>query len=190
MRSFTLDTNCLIAIDEARPEATAVRGLADAHAAGKADVAAVAISASEKQGGGGSIENFVEFRRRMEALGLAHLDALPPMAYHDVTFMDWSLWSDDSMQELERKIHEALFPNVEFIWQDYCRANNLAETSTPSGRWRNCKCDVQAVWIHIYGKRDVFVTSDKNFHIAAKKAALIDLGAKQIEYPNDAVSFL
>ena len=133
MRSFTLDTNCLIAIDEARPEAAAVRGLADAHAAGKADVAAVAISASEKQSGGGSIENFVEFRRRMEALGLAHLDGLAPMAYHDVTFMDWSLWSDNSMQELERKIHEALFPNVEFIWQDYCRANNLAETCG----WRN-----------------------------------------------------
>jgi hypothetical protein len=46
------------------------------------------------------------------------------------------------------------------------------------------------MWIHIYGKRDVFVTSDKKFHVAAKKAALIDLGAKQIEYPNDAVSFL
>ena len=168
----------------------AVRGLADAHAASKADVAAVAISASEKLSGGGSIENFVEFSRRMEALGLAHVDALPPMAYHDVTFMDWSLWSDDSMQELERKIHEALFPNVEFIWQDYCRANNLAETSTPTGRWRNCKCDVQAMWTHIYGKRDVFVTSDRNSHVAAKKAALIDLGAKQIEYPNDAVSFL
>jgi hypothetical protein len=83
MRSFTLDTNCLIAIDEARPDARAVRVLADAHAAGKAEVAAVAISASEKQSGGGSSENFVEFRRCMEALGLAHLDALPPMAYHD-----------------------------------------------------------------------------------------------------------
>jgi hypothetical protein len=79
MRSFTLGTNCLIAIDEDRPEAVAVRALADAHAAGKADVAAVAISASEKQSGGGSIENFAEFRRRMAVLGLAHLDALPPV---------------------------------------------------------------------------------------------------------------
>jgi hypothetical protein len=119
----------------------------------------MAISASVKQSGVGSIDNFVEFRRRMEALGLAHLDALPPMAYHDVTFMDWSLWSDDSMQELERKIHEALFPNVEFIWQDYCRANNLAETSTPAGRWRNCKCDVQVLGISCDPVRRTSITS-------------------------------
>jgi hypothetical protein len=47
MRTFTLDTNCLIAIDERRPEAASVRTLADAHAAGKANVAVVAMSASD-----------------------------------------------------------------------------------------------------------------------------------------------
>jgi hypothetical protein len=75
MRSFTLGTNCLIAIDEDRPEAVAVRALADAHAAGKADVAAVAISASEKQSGGGSIDSGLlspPCRRRAELQDANH----------------------------------------------------------------------------------------------------------------------
>jgi hypothetical protein len=110
--------------------------------------------------------------------------------YWDITFLDYSLWSDDAMQELERKIHTILFPNVEFLWQDYCRANSLDPASTPTGKWRNCKCDVLAIWSHIHGNRDVFVTSDRNFHIPAKKAALIALGAKHIECPNDAVALL
>src|ERR1700730_7089117 len=51
-----------------------------------------------------------------------------------------------------------------FHWQDYCRANGLDPATSPPSReyrkWRNCKCDVQAIWSHIHGKRDVFVTSD------------------------------
>ncbi|MBV8891626.1 hypothetical protein [Bradyrhizobium sp.] len=191
MRSCTLDTNCLIAIDEARPEAAAVRLLADADEAGKARAAVVAISASEKQQGGGHIQNIAEFHARMAELGLGHLDALKPMGYWDVTLYDWSLSVDDpAMEELEQKIHAALFPDVAFSWADYCRANGLDPASTPTGKWRNCKCDVQAIWAHIYGQRDVFVTSDRNFHVATKKATLIGLGARYIEYPNDAVSLL
>ena len=110
--------------------------------------------------------------------------------YWDITFWDYSVWSDAAMQALEQQIHETLFPNIEFLWQDYCRANGLDPKSTPSGKWRNCKCDVLAMWSHIHGNRDVFVTSDGNFHAAAKKAAVISLGAKHIEYPDDAVSLL
>jgi hypothetical protein len=190
MRSFTLDTNCLIAIDEGRPEATAIRSLADAHAVGKAAVAVVAISASERQTGGRYIADFAEFRARMAALELAHLDILPPIMYWDITFWDYSLWSDAAMQALERQVHETLFPNVEFLWQDYCRANGLDPASTPTGRWRNRKCDVLAIWSHIHGNRDVFVSSDGNFHVPAKKTALVALGAGHIEYPHDAVSLV
>jgi hypothetical protein len=46
------------------------------------------------------------------------------------------------------------------------------------------------MWSHIYHGRDVFVTSDDNFHKAGKKAALIDLGAGHIERPEGALSLL
>jgi hypothetical protein len=113
------------------------------------------------------------------------------MFYFDISFWDHCLWSDDLMITLERQIHAILFPNVEFSWQDYCRTNDIDPIpNSPSGKWRNCKCDVQAMWSHIHAKRDVFVTSDKNFHRPEKKAALIALGAKRIEYPDEAVRLL
>jgi hypothetical protein len=194
MRTFTLDTNCLIAIEKCEPEAASVRTLADAHAAGKANVAVVAMSASEKQQDGVYIKNFEEFRERLAGLDLVHLDILKPMAYWDIGFWDWCLWSGSDMVLLEKQIHTILFPNVEFSWQDYCRANGLDPATSPPSReyrkWRNCKCDIQAIWSHIHGERDVFVTSDGKFFAAAKRSALTSLGAKGIECPEDAISLL
>ena len=112
MRTFPLDTNCLIAIEKCEPEAASVRTLADAHAAGKANVAVVAMSASEKQLDGVCIKNFEEFRERLAGLDLVHLDILKPMAYWDIGFWDWCLWSGSDMVLLEKQIHTILFPNV------------------------------------------------------------------------------
>src|SRR5262249_2848608 len=70
MWKFTLDTNCWIAVEENRPEAADIRALANAHAAGVADVAIVAISASEKQKGGRYLRNFEEFQSRLNSLQL------------------------------------------------------------------------------------------------------------------------
>jgi hypothetical protein len=48
-QTFTLDTNCIIDVAKKRPAARAVQALAEAHTAGRADVAVIAITASEKQ---------------------------------------------------------------------------------------------------------------------------------------------
>jgi len=186
MFSFTLDTNCIIAIDERRPEACAISVLAKAHLTGAADVAVVAMSASEKQKDGRHIKNFATFVQRLDTLGLGHLPVLAPMWYLDITFLDWCLLSDAAMESLERKIHEVLFPNIEFLWTDYCRVH--LGTNTVDARWRNAKCDVQALWTHVFNKRDVFVTSDRNFHSTAKKTRLVGLGAGRIEFPESAAS--
>lgn len=191
MRTFTLDTNCIVAIDEDRPEAKAIRALIDAQRLGKANVAVVAISASEKQQGGGYIQNFRDFQERLASLDLAHLEILKPMLYWGITFWDWSCFSSPDEIALEKKIHAALFPNMEFAWKDYCCANSLdLATSNPTGKWRNCKCDVQAVWSHIQNRRNVFVTSDSNFHVPEKKRCLIALGARCVESPEGAVRLL
>jgi hypothetical protein len=183
LKAFTLDTNCLFAVDESRPEAADVRALASAHQAGQADVAVVAISASENRQGGGSIEDFSDFRARLSVLGLGHLEILPTLDYWDIAFWGRSLWASAQSAALERSIHDVLFPNVEFAWQDYCRVNGLNPLARPSGRWRNCKCDVLAMWSHIHFERDVFVTRDGKFHAETKKPALIALGANLIETP-------
>ncbi|MGH8246730.1 MAG: hypothetical protein ACREUU_09890 [Gammaproteobacteria bacterium] len=189
--AFTLDTNCIIAVDESRSEAAFIRELVQAHKAGVAAVGLVAISASERQQAGGHIENFSEFKERVAKLGLGDLDLLEPMLYWDVTFWDFCLWCDEPMEELERGIHEVLFPGIPFLWVDYCAANGLdPKADHPDRKWRNAKCDVQAFWSHAYRKRDVFVTSDRNFHTNSRKSSLIALAGGRIETPESAVTLL
>lgn len=189
IHTFTIDNNCILAVANREPAAPAIQALADAHARGLADVAVAAISASERQQEN-QIENFVQFQQRLAELGLGHLNILPAMLYFDVTFWDHSLWSDDDMEKQEKAIHEILFSNVEFLWPDFCAAHGLNVDNGSSGtKWRNAKCDVQALWAHIHHRRDVFVTSDGNFH-KSKKAALISLGSGQIEYPEAAAKLI
>jgi len=189
LRTFTLDTNCLIDVEQSRAAAREVRALADAHAAGTADVAVIAMSASENPQAGRSIDNFSEFEDHLASLRLAHLNIVLPMMYLDISFWDHSLWADDAMIDLERQIHSILFPNVQFLWRDYCRDNGINPPPNSSfGKWRNCKCDVQAIWSQIHSKRNVFVTRDGNFH--KKELALLALNVGKVEYPHSAVKLL
>jgi hypothetical protein len=190
IRTFTLDTNCIVAVANHEPAAAFIRALADAHANGQANVALVAISASERQRAG-QIENFAQFRQRLTELNLGHLDILPAMFYLDICFWDNCLWSDDAMEQLERSIHDILFSNVEFEWAKFCETRSLPQNiQSIDANWRNAKCDVQALWAHVHHRRDVFVTSDRNFHSKIKKAALASLGSGEIMYPDVAASFI
>jgi hypothetical protein len=199
MLSLSLDTNCIIALDEVRhdptshraAEARAVRALVSAHTVRKADVALVAISASERQKDNGHLENFSTFQERLTSLELGHLELLHPMLYFDVTFWDASLWSDEKMQALERSIQAILFPNIPFLWSDYCAAKGLDPAAgTADRKWKNAKCDVQAFWSHAWRKRDVFVTSDDNFLKDLKKPQLIALAGGHIETPASAAALV
>jgi hypothetical protein len=191
LTTFTLDTNCIIAVDERRPEAKDVLRLAQAHSEEKADVAVVAISASERQKDGRLLELYGHFNQRLEELGLGALRHVFPMAYFDITFYDACLLSDRAMALVERNVHNILFPSVEFDWEDFCKARGMdAATALLNAKWRNAKCDVQALWAHINAKRDVFVTSDANFHAATKKPQLVAMGAGQIVTPAGAVKLL
>ncbi len=190
MLSFTVDTNCIVAIDENRPEARFVRALANAHKMGKADVAAVAISASEKQQSGAYMDSFKEFQERLTKLDLDHLNIVKPMTYWGIAFWDWSYYSSEDSIALEKRIHAILFPSIEFEWKEYCLAHGLDHRLPPNGKWRNCKCDVQAMWSHVNANREVFVTSDGNFHTSGKKGQLIALGAKKIETPENAIGLI
>jgi len=191
MWTFTLDSNCIVSIDESGPDASLLRRLVDAHAAGKAQVAVVALAAAEKQRTGSYLDNLDSLRDRLAALNLAHLEILKPMAYFDISFPNWCIEADDAMAALEQKIHDILFPHSEFSWQDFADAHDLDPDSlSPHGDWRRRKCAVQEIWAHIHNKRDVFVTADDEFHKPAKKAALTALAAGQIERPAQAVSLL
>ena len=124
----------------------------------------------------------------MASLNLGHLPLLLPMKYWDVTYWDECLWADEQMALLEQEVHEVLFQNIPHSWQDYCNSRGIsAELPTADRAWVNAKCDVLALWTHIFHRRDVFVTSDRNFHKLSKMAKLVALGAGRIETPDSAV---
>jgi hypothetical protein len=190
MRTFTLDSSCMAAIDEGHAAVKFIRMLADAHTAGKAKVAVVALSAAEKRQAGFYFDDFDAFRDHLAAVDLARVEILKPMAYFDISFPDWCMEADDAMTMLEQHIHDILFPQSQFTWEDYCEEHGIDPSFSPRGDWRKSKCDVQSMWAHIQNQRDVFVTIDDNFHQPATKAALIGLGAGQIELPQQAVAMI
>lgn len=190
MYRFTLDSNCVYAIEEERPEAPALQELVAAHRNGIADVALVAITASERQRLQ-PLESFGEFSERVKKLGLGSMEMLKPMFYWDVTFWDFSFEPDDAWKDAETDIHQILFPSVEFHWSDYCAKRGIpVDDVHRDQKWKNVKCDVQAYWSHVYAARTVFVTSDKNFHKKSKSAALTDQFGGHIATPAQALRLL
>jgi len=180
MLKFTLDTNGVIDLEENRPNATFIRLLISAWQSKIIQLAVVAISASEKQPSGGYNSKFCEFEKKLAEVGLAGVECLLPMAYWDVAFWGHALWSAESMVALERKIHDVLFPNMDF--------DAPTEHDSTMQAWRNRKCDVQIAWAHIYHGYDVLVTSDQNFHRNADK--LEALGLKKIASPEEAAHMI
>jgi hypothetical protein len=187
MLTFTLDTNCLVAVDEGRAEAAAVRSLAEAHRHGRANVALVAISASERQRDGNMLDNYSQFTERVALLDMSHLPVILPMCYWDVMYWDACVEPEPELAELESRIQQVLFSTVPCSWADYCQQCGLDPGNSPQDKkWKNAKCDVQAFWCHASESRSVFVTTDKNFHRATKKPKLLALAPGRIEFPEAA----
>ena len=188
MTNVTLDTNCIIDLEKASPRATYMKELIQMHKDGKINLRVVAISASERKPDGTYASNFAEFQERVAALGLGQVDILKPIGYFDVSYWDWCLWADEEMLELEQRVHEILFPEIEFSYKEFCRKRGLdPDSGTIDRRWRNAKCDVLALWSHIWHGDGIFVTSDDNFYKEAKKLDLGSLGAGEIMRPEEAV---
>ena len=188
---FTLDTNCIIDLEENRPAATSVRALVAAHAAGLADVALVAVSASERQPGDVFLDNYHEFQLRIAKLGFAQLRILQPMLNWDAGFWDVGLYSDEEMIKLERSIHQTLFSSIAFEWAEFAANVGVpldAIKSSAAKRWRNAFCDRQMFWAHLHNGRDVFVTSDADFR--RKLSRSVEFSRKQIVTPGEAATML
>jgi len=98
--------------------------------------------------------------------------------------LDWEmgLWEHGFISpegfDLELAIHKALFPHV---------ATDLSDDQFAKKRKKvtNAKCDVFAMWGHIFFKRDYFITNDDRF--SKRRKQLEGLGAKGIYTPRQFV---
>lgn len=162
-QTFTLDTNCLIDVDEERAAAVHIRALLEAHQQGSADLAMVASSASERQRRDVFLSSLDVFNERRTALGFGDLPLLPSIARWDVSFFNNSLWGSAEGTEREHQLYSALFPNLPPEWAAHAAARGASVDDTQGLaylRWRNQMLDAQALWAHDFAGRSVFVTSD------------------------------
>lgn len=191
MMNITLDTNCIIDLEGDGKAAPYIKKLNDMHKDKKINLRVTAISASERKPDGKYASNFAEFKKKIAVIGFERVEIMKPICYWGITFWNWCLMSSKQMVDLERKIHEVLFPKIEFDYKKFCRKRSLNSNSGKiDRRWRNAKCDVLALWSHIYHGSGIFVTMDSNFHKKTKKTILIGLGAGDILRPKDTVEIL
>lgn len=167
IQKFTLDTNCLIDVEDGRPAAIYVKQILRAALDGIADVAMVASSASERQKDNSFLTRFEYFEHRRKVLGFDHVPIIHPLLRWDIGFWDQGLYASATSEARENLIYRILFPNSPIEWPDYAaqQAVQIEDLNSRAyRRWRNQILDAQAYWAHDFNDRDVFVTSDKRFH--------------------------
>jgi len=188
---LTLDTNCLINLENHAGPWAEVSELVNAHGEGAVLVFVCAMSASEGQQSGGRLSNFSEFEGWIEKIGCAKLGHILPMGYYGVSFWGHARYASEEGRRLEMLIHDALHPEIEFRYDEFCAAHSLDPGAVPiRRRWLNAKCDVQALWSHINAGNHIFVTEDRRFLTAKRRAALVGLGAGELLTPHAALEAL
>ena len=191
MLNVTLDNNCIIDLEQNRAAAPYIKKLVQMHSDQEINLRVVAISASEQKPDRTYVSHINEFKERIAAVGLANVEILATIAYLDIAFLGYSLLSGGTLEELERKIQRILFPTIELEYGDFCKKRGLKPDNRKAWRkWVNAKCDVLALWSHIWYSGDIFVTRDQNFHKETKKLQLIALGAGKILKPVETVELL
>ena len=187
MLTFTLDTNCLVAVDEGRPEAAAVRILAEAHVRGCADVAIVAISASERQRDGKMLDNFSQFR------GTRGITQSFPLAPHTP---DMLLGRD--VLGCVRRSPNREWPNSNRRFSEFSflqsrprglttvKCTGLDSEATPlDKKWKNAKCDVRPFGA-TRRKGETFSSPRTRTFTERQRTKLLAIAAGCIEYPDAA----
>ena len=185
MKRLTLDTNAIIELSQATPP-SALSDIVELAGADRVVLQVAAIAGSERQKGGGQLRSFKLFIERLKQVGLGSARILKPLAYLNLCYVGWAIPIPVDGDPTERAIHSILFPRIAFAAKDHCLASDLAGRK----RWRNAKCDVLALWCHIYHGGDVFVTRDRNYFKTSKNERLEVLGAGVIARPEEALKLV
>lgn len=173
---LTLDHNVVIDFVKDSPRVTRLREILKGPSY---QAYVVEIGGSEMRKGGVQPKRYDLFEQLLSQAGLAELPRLAPMAFWNVTFWDHSLWCDNTMSDLAKRIEDILFGNSKPI-----DIANQPENSPQMEKWLNRICDIQSMWCHLHYRNDIFVTSDDTFHKETKLPRLLDLGARQIAKPD------
>lgn len=192
---LTLDWNCIIEVEEGRPQAGYVRELIEFHELGRFEVALLAASASENTKSKRFPGNAILFQNRVSALGWQELPLVPMPAIFGLSYWDFCFAVQDhrGFEKDMDALWKVIAPNVARNPSDHLPPGaDLTDDSIqsePLARWRNTWCDVISAYSHIHDGRDIFVTNNtRDFQKNSK--ALSGLGMKQIFTPCEALDHL
>ena len=185
---LTLDWNCVIEVEEGRPQAAQVVDLVSRHRQGQFEVALLAASASENSRSKRFPGNANLFKDRVLALGWNDLPLVPMPGIVGLSYWDFCYSVDDS-DKFEREM-DALWcviaPKVSSRPSEHLPTGvSLTDEAIQSeqlSRWRNAWCDVISAYSHIRDGRDVFVTNNTR-DFQDNSEALSRLGMMHIYTP-------
>lgn len=178
---FTLDRNILIAVSKGEADTVCIAKLFKHHSSGTISIAISAANRVENQKNGNKIQPIDDLIDMCKSIGLIPLPEFLGYPFDwEMGLWEHSIISRDAF-ELELEIHNLLFPSIVTYRSD-------EQSKVLQRKITNAKCDVFAIWAHIYFERDYFVTNDKNFH--TKSQQLVCLGAKNIVTPQQALKFV
>ncbi|EBA11895.1 hypothetical protein [Roseobacter sp. CCS2] len=183
---FTLDWNCVIEVEEQRPQAQDVLELINRHRKGDIEVALLAASASENTRSKRFPGHANIFKDRVAALGWQNLPIVLMPCIFDLSYMDFCYCVGDDFQRDMDALWEVIAPNLpnrpsNFL-PDGTELNGTAIQSEALSKWRNTWCDVVSAYSHIHAGRDVFVTNNtKDFQ--KNSVGLSKLGMQHIATP-------
>jgi hypothetical protein len=182
---------CIIDLEQNREDAPQIRRLAEMHRNKEINLRVVAASASElKLDKATHPRHIDEFRQRITSTELGDASILPTLFYSGVSFPDYCLLGHRWLNQLDKEIHAVLFSEDEMEYSSFCRKYGYNERAKEEwNEWVRRKCDVLTPWSHIWYDGDIFVTADNNF-LRTKRPRLIELGARKIMKPTEAVKML
>jgi hypothetical protein len=186
---LTLDFNCIIALEDNEPSAEYLNHLLNLHDQNKLDICVPAISGIEKLKNGSNANSISELINRLGNLSKRPIKILNTLAYLDMWFLGYAILAEDELVALDEQIHNILFPNTPYLWDDFVRTKN-GNLEVAFSKWKNNRCDVISMWCHIYHKNDIFITNDNNFFRQTRFNKLIHLGGRKILKPDAAFILL
>jgi len=189
---LTLDWNCVIEVEECRPQATYVNELICCHRQKRVEVALLAASASENSKSKRFPGNAEVFKHRISELGWQDLPIVPMPAIIGLSYWNFSyLVGDDEVFKRDMDaIWRAIAPNIPREPSEHLptgmQMTEVAIQSEALSRWRNTWCDVISAYSHIHDGRDIFVTNNTR-DFQRNSDSLSRLGMKHICTPAEAL---
>ena len=167
--NITLDTNCIVALEENRPDARYLRRIVQSATEQQLRLRVAGISASERQPDGKYSESFFDFQAKIAGVGLEDVEILRPPLIWGVTFWDESFYGTEQVDEEAKRIHEILFPTSPFEYEDYCRHFGLDPAAPDiTRRWLNRVIDTWALWSHMHNGGERWTPSFGQVFVTAK----------------------